>query len=108
MSHEHDLRRAHEAAVLERMRTTRVQLGAADTELRMADASRRAPRDARGVESLSASNVARALFAAPRVTLLASVALAAVFLGPRRVVPVVVRTGLTSWVSRNVRAVVQG
>ncbi|WP_321921316.1 hypothetical protein [Paraburkholderia guartelaensis] len=52
------------------------------------------------------TNVAHALYDAPRVTLLGSIALAALMLGPKRVVSVVVRTGLTSWVSRNVRALV--
>lgn len=106
MKHEFDLRRAREAAVLERMQTSRERFRAVDRALRTAGVHRSATQSAQNSLALTLTNVARALHDAPRVTLLGSIALAALVLGPRRVVPLVVRTGLTSWVSRNVRAVV--
>lgn len=105
MKHEFDLRRAHEAAVLERMQMTREQFRAADRALRTAG-HRSAAQDGQNSLALTLTNVAQALYEAPRVTLLGSVVLAALILGPKRVVPLVVRTGLTSWVARNVRAAV--
>ncbi|WP_322030291.1 hypothetical protein [Paraburkholderia sp. J76] len=106
MRHEFDLRRAHEAAVLERMHMTREQFRAVDSALRTTSARRSAARRAPNPQALTLTNVGRALYDAPHVTLLGSIALAALVLGPKRVVPLVVRTGLTTWVSRNVRAVV--
>ncbi|TDG09816.1 hypothetical protein E1N52_04655 [Paraburkholderia guartelaensis] len=106
MKHGLDLRRARETAVLVRMQVTREQLCAADRALRAGSIRRPATRDARNPRALTVTNVAHALYDAPRVTLLGSIVLASLMLGPKRVVPLVVRTGLTSWVSRNVRALV--
>ncbi|TDG03269.1 hypothetical protein E1N52_35845 [Paraburkholderia guartelaensis] len=79
------------------MELTRAQLLVANVGSRSAEcASARA-------NSLSVANVGRALIAAPNVTMLGSLLLGTLLLGPRRVVPVVLRTGLTGWIARNVR-----
>ena len=106
MKHEFELRRAHEAVVLERMRMTRERFRAADKVLRTAGIDRSTTHDTRNSLALSLMSITRALYDAPRVTLLGSIALAALILGPKRIVPLVVRTHLASWVTRNVRAAV--
>jgi hypothetical protein len=104
MNNRDDLRHQREAALLARMQMSRAQLLAMNLELREAGRRRGNSRNTSTSTALSLANIGRALMAAPRVTLLASVALGIVIIGPRRVVPVVVRTGVTSWIARNVRA----
>jgi len=89
------------AALLAHMELTRAELLAANVGLRIGDHTS-SPRE----NALTLWNVGRALRAAPNVTLLGSILLAAFFVGPKRIVPVVLRTGLTSWVARNVKAFV--
>ncbi|WP_118179615.1 hypothetical protein [Paraburkholderia phosphatilytica] len=101
MNHRARLRHEHEVAVLARMEFARIELLAANVGLRMGDHSS-VPRD----NKLSLSNLTHALSAAPNVTLLGSVVLGMLLVGPKRIVPVVLRTGFTSWVARNVRGVV--
>lgn len=101
MNHRARLRRELEAAVLTRMELTRAQLLAANVGLRLGEHTSK-PRQT----ALTLSNIGRALIAAPNVTLLGSIALGALLLGPKRIVPVVLRAGLTGWVAHNVRAFV--
>jgi len=101
MNHRARFRRELEAAVLTRMELTRTQLLAANVGLRMGEHTSRPRKNA-----LTLSNIGRALIAAPNVTLLGSIVLGSLLLGPKRIVPVVLRTGLTGWVARNVRAFV--
>ncbi|HEV3426535.1 MAG TPA: hypothetical protein VG320_01495 [Paraburkholderia sp.] len=92
------VRRAHESAVLTRMELTRTQLLIANIGLRIGQYPA-GPRD----NALSITNLRHALAAAPRVTLLGSVVLGSVVFGPKRVVPMLARTGLLGWVARNMR-----
>ncbi|MCP3711583.1 hypothetical protein M3I54_32310 [Paraburkholderia sp. CNPSo 3274] len=98
MSHRARLRRhASEAVLLSHMELARAQLLAANVGSRLVE------RASARTNSLSVANVGRALIAAPNVTLLGSLLLGTLLIGPRRVVPVVLRTGLTGWIARNVR-----
>jgi hypothetical protein len=90
-------RQAAEAALLSHMELTRVELLAANV------GSRAVEHATAGANSLSLANVGRALSTAPYVTMLGSILLGTLLLGPRRVVPVVLRTGLPGWVARNIR-----
>jgi hypothetical protein len=92
------LRREHEAAVLTRMELTRTQLLIANIGLRLGQYPS-GPRD----NALSITNLRYALAAAPRVTLLGSALLGTLVFGPKRVVPMLARTGLLGWVARNMR-----
>jgi hypothetical protein len=94
-------RRVREVAILERMEATRARLLAFSRRSR-----EDLTRHVRSAQALTTANIARAFLTAPHVTLLGSIVLATLILGPRRVIPVVVRTSLTSWVARNVRALV--
>jgi hypothetical protein len=94
-------RREREAAMLARMESTRTQLLAANVVLRMDEQASRGRENA-----LTLSNIGRALVAAPNITLLGSVVLGSLLLGPRRIAPLVLRTGMTGWIARNVRAFV--
>ena len=101
MNHRARLRHEHEAAVLARMELTRIELLSANVSLRMGEHS-----PVPGDSKLSLSNLAHALKEAPNVTLLGSVVLGMLLVGPKRIVPIVLRTGFTSWIARNVRSVV--
>lgn len=101
MNHRARLRRELETAVLTRMELTRTQLLTANVGLRIGEYTPRQRENA-----LTLSNLGRALIAAPNVTLLSSIVLGTLLLGPKRIVPVVLRTGLTGWIARNVRAFV--
>ncbi|NIE62918.1 hypothetical protein [Burkholderia sp. Ax-1719] len=98
MNHRTRLRREHEAAVLTRMELARTQLLIANIGLRLGQYPA-GPRN----NTLSLTNLRHALAAAPRVTLLGSAVLGTVVFGPRRVVPMLARTGLLGWVARNLR-----
>ncbi|WP_322104204.1 hypothetical protein [Paraburkholderia sp. J41] len=91
-------RRQREAATLARMEMTRVQLLAANVGLRLDEQAAKAPNNA-----LTLPNLGRALFAAPNVTLLGSVVLGSLLVGPKRIVPLVLRSGLPGLVARNAR-----
>ena len=91
-------RRELETAVLTRMELTRAQLLAINVGIRLDEHTSR-PRE----NALTLSNIGRALIAAPNVSLLGSLVLGLLFLGPKRIAPVILRTGLTGWVARNVR-----
>lgn len=106
MNRRDDLRRKRQAALLLHMQLSRAQFLATNLALREAGRRGRQSGDLSEAEALTPANIARALMAAPRVTLLASVVLGIVFIGPKRVVPVIVRAGLTSLIARNVRALV--
>lgn len=101
MNHRAQFRRELEAAVLTRMELTRTQLLVANVGLRIGE-HRASPRE----NALTLSNIGHALIAAPNVTLLASIALGSLLLGPTRIAGVVLRAGLAGWVVRNVRAFV--
>lgn len=90
-------RRLQEAAIIGRMALARTRLLAANLELR----DRRARKERTG--ALTLSNIGRALLDAPTVTLLVSIVLGSLIVGPKRIVPVVARAGFTGWVARNVR-----
>ncbi|HTH62254.1 MAG TPA: hypothetical protein VL689_19140 [Paraburkholderia sp.] len=96
------LRQQHGAALREQMELTRTQLLVANVGMRIAERTAK-PR----TNALTLPNIGRAFAAAPNVTLLASVVLGALILGPTRVAPLVVRTGLTAWVTRNVKAAIR-
>ncbi|MBB3259350.1 hypothetical protein F4827_004225 [Paraburkholderia bannensis] len=98
MNHRTRLRREHKAAVLARMERARTQLLIANIGLRLGQYPA-GPH----VNALSLTNLRHALAAAPRVTLLGSAVLGTVVFGPKRVVPMLARTGLLGWVARNVR-----
>lgn len=91
-----------EAMILDRLALARAQLLAANLELRDMQ-SRKAQRSER---ALTVSNVGRALLDAPTVTLLASIVLGSLMVGPKRVVPVIMRVGVSAWITRNLRAVI--
>ncbi len=95
------LRRDLESATLTRMEATRTQLLAANVGLRMSEHASK-----RGDNALTLWNIGRALSAAPSVTLLGSVLFGSLLVGPRHVVPLVLRKGLTGLITRNVRALV--
>ena len=101
MNHRARLRHELESAVLARMELTRTELLAANVSLRIGE---HAPVP--GDNRLTLSNIGHALTAAPNVTLLGSIVLGSLLVGPKRIVPVVLRTGLTTWVARNVRGFV--
>ncbi|MBN3852153.1 hypothetical protein G3N59_02045 [Paraburkholderia sp. Ac-20340] len=90
------LRHAREAALLTRMEMARTELLLANIGLRLGLA---APRD----QSLSIANLGRALAGAPRVTLLGSALLGTVVFGPKRVLPMMARSGWLGWIAHNVR-----
>ncbi|MCP3716432.1 hypothetical protein [Paraburkholderia sp. CNPSo 3281] len=90
-------RRTSEAVLLSDMELTRSRLLAANI------ASRGAEYAPARAKSLSLANLGRALSAAPYVTVLGSILLGSLLIGPRRVVPIVLRTGLTGWIARNIR-----
>lgn len=92
-------RRQREADIVNRMALARAQLLAANLELRDMRARKKRASDS----GLTLSNVGRALLDAPTVTLLVSIVLGSLIVGPKRIVPVVVRAGFTGWVARNVR-----
>ena len=92
------LRRAREAAVLTRMELTRTQLLIANIGLRLGQYPV-GPRD----NALTLANLGHALAAAPRVTLLGSAVLGTLVFGPKRVVPLMARTGWLGWIARNLR-----
>lgn len=92
------LRRQREAAMLMRMEVTRVQLLAANVGSRLDEQMAKAPSNA-----LTLPNIGRALFAAPNVTLLGSVVLGSLLVGPKRIVPLVLRSGLPGLVARRAR-----
>ena len=92
-------RRLREAAIIDRMALARAELLAANLEAR----DRRSRKKRTSDQALTLSNVGRALLDAPTVTLLVSIALGSLIVGPKRIVPVVLRTGLTGWVAHNVR-----
>jgi hypothetical protein len=94
-------RRELESGLLARMEATRTQLLSANVDLRISDHASR-----RGDNALTLWNIGRALSAAPTVTLLGSVVFGALLVGPKHVVPVVVRKGLTGLIARNVRTFV--
>jgi len=94
-----ELRRLRQAAIIDHMALTRAQLLAANLELRDTRSRKKSMSD----NALTFSNVGHALLDAPTVTLLASIALGSLIVGPKRIVPVVVRAGLTGWIARNVR-----
>ncbi|WP_321887796.1 hypothetical protein [Paraburkholderia bannensis] len=98
MNHRTRLRREHEAVLLARMELARTQLLIANIGLRLGQH----PAGARD-NALSLANLGHALAAAPRVTLLGSAALGSIVFGPKRVVPILARTGLLGWVVRNIR-----
>lgn len=98
MNHRARLRREREAAVLARMELARTQLLIANIGLRLGQYPAGAHDNA-----LSIANLGRALAGAPRVTLLGSAVLGTVVFGPKRVVPMLARTGLLGWVVRNMR-----
>ena len=90
-------RQAAEAVLLSHMELTRAQLLAANVGVRAVEhASARA-------NSLSVANIGRALSAAPHVTMLGSILLGTLLIGPRRVALIVLRTGLPGWIARNIR-----
>ncbi|MGN6666332.1 MAG: hypothetical protein ACTHKH_05095 [Trinickia sp.] len=95
------LRRELESATLTRMEATRTQLLAANVGLRIGDQASK-----RGDNALTLWNIARALSAAPTVTLLGSIVFGSLLVGPKRVVPVVLRKGLTGLIARNVKTFV--
>ncbi|MFP3707948.1 hypothetical protein [Paraburkholderia tropica] len=95
-------RREREAIVLERLALARAKLLAANLELRDMR-NRKAQRPER---ALTVSNVGRALLDAPMVTLLGSIMLGSLIVGPKRVVHVVTRAGVSGWITRNLRAVI--
>ncbi|QGZ63143.1 hypothetical protein [Paraburkholderia acidisoli] len=92
------LRRQREAAMLMRMEVTRVQLLAANVGSRLNDQAAKTPGS-----SLTLPNIGRALFAAPNVTLLGSVVLGSLLVGPKRIVPLVLRSGLPGLIARRAR-----
>lgn len=92
-------RRLREAAIVDRMTLARTQLLAANLELR----DRRTRKKRTSDNALTLSSVGRALLDAPTVTLLVSIVLGSLIVGPKRIAPVVVRVGFTAWVARNVR-----
>ncbi|MFX1765998.1 hypothetical protein PWP93_26105 [Paraburkholderia sp. A1RI-2L] len=96
------LRKLHEreALVLARMELTRAQLLAANKGL----GSRERARESEN--SLTFSKLSRALIATPDIALLGSIMIGSLLIGPRRVLPTVVRTGLTAWIARQVRAAI--
>jgi hypothetical protein len=90
-------RQAAETVLLSHMELTRAQLLMANVGSRAGEyASARA-------NSLSVANIGRALYAAPHVTMLGSILLGTLLIGPKRVMPVVLRSGLTGWIARNIR-----
>jgi hypothetical protein len=107
MNRRDDLRRQRQAALLLHMKMSRAQFLAKNLALREAGRRGGQSPDMSDAQALTPANIARALMAAPRVTLLASVALGIILIGPKRVVPVIVRAGLTSLIARNVRALVE-
>jgi len=90
-----------ESAMLARMEATRAELLAANVGLRISDHASK-----HGDNALTLWNIGRALSAAPTVTLLGTVVIGSLLVGPRRVVPVVLRKGLTGLIARNVRTFV--
>ena len=101
MNRRAQLRRELPSATLTRMEATRTQLLAANVGLRLSDSESK-----RGDNALTLRNIGRALSEAPAVTLLGSVILGTLLIGPRHVVPVVLRKGLTGLIARNVRSFV--
>lgn len=95
------LRRELESATLTRMEATRTQLLAANVGSRLSDHA-----SSKGENALTLWNIGRALSAAPTVTLIGSVVFGSLLIGPRRVVPVLLRKGLTGLIARNVRSFV--
>ncbi|MCP3726269.1 hypothetical protein M3I53_24590 [Paraburkholderia sp. CNPSo 3272] len=91
-------RQEREAVLLSRMELTRTQLLAATVRARIHD---RTPKSSEN--ALTLANIGRALMAQPNVTLLGSVVLGALVLGPKRVVPDVVRTVFSAWITRNIK-----
>ena len=89
-----------EAAMLARMEATRTELLAANVSLRIRDHASK-----RGDNALTLWNISRALSAAPTVTLLGSVTLGSILVGPKHVLPVVLRKGLIGLIARNIRTV---
>lgn len=102
MNGQSEQRRQREAAIIDRMTRARAQLLAANLELRDTRARKKRMSD----KALTVSNVGRALLDAPTVTLFASIVLGSLIVGPKRIVPVVMRAGVTGWVARNVRTFV--
>ncbi|SDD27354.1 hypothetical protein [Paraburkholderia lycopersici] len=88
---------AAEAVLLSHMELTRTELLAANVGLRAV--ARATPR----ANSLSLANVGRAFSTAPYVTMLGSILVGTLLVGPKRVVPFMLRTGLTGWIARNIR-----
>jgi hypothetical protein len=99
MNRRAELRREREAALLARMEATRTQLLVANVSLRL-DGRTPASRE----NALTLPNIGCALMAAPNVTLLGSIVFGSLLLGPKRIAAVVLRTGLTGWIARNVRS----
>ncbi|WP_176732823.1 hypothetical protein [Paraburkholderia nodosa] len=98
MSHRSRLnRQASEAVLLTHMELTRVRLLAANVR------SRAAGHAAARAHSRSLASVGRPVSAAPLLAMLGCFTLGALLIGPRRVLPVVMRTGLAGWIVRNVR-----
>lgn len=101
MNRRAQLRRELESAILTRMESTRTQLLAANVGRRLSDHTSRP-----GGSALTLRNIGQALSTAPTVTLLGSLVVGTLLIGPKRVVPVVLRKGLTGLIARNVRAFV--
>jgi hypothetical protein len=84
-----------EAALLARMAASRTALLAARDTAKHADA-RRKPVSTLSYLSALVSD-------APHVTLLAAIVAGALIFGPRHIVTVVVRNGLTAWIAKTVK-----
>jgi hypothetical protein len=90
--------REREALVLGRMELTRAQLLATNKGLGSKERARKSEN------AMTFSNLSRALTAAPNITLLGSIVIGSLLIGPRRVLPTVVRIGVTGWIAHQVRA----
>ncbi|PVX61382.1 hypothetical protein [Paraburkholderia unamae] len=90
-------RQASEAILLSHMELTRVQLLAENV------GSRAVEFDSVRANPLSIANVVTAFASAPHVTLLGSILLSTLLIGPRRVFRVVLRSGLPGWIARDFR-----
>jgi len=94
---------AQQAALRNEMEATRIDLLATNVAIRLRDL-----RSQPSGTALTPANVGRALSASPSLTFLAPLLLALLMLGPTRVVPLMLRTGLRAWLTRTVRSLVGG
>jgi hypothetical protein len=89
---------ANSAALRARMAASRSELLAARDAAKLADARRK--------PSFTPANLPALVASAPHLTLLVAILAGTLILGPRRIVTVVVRNGLTAWTAQTVRRLV--